>query len=159
MVTIFLLSAQEADLSSQTSGELIEKLLTVLDRDFPTLDDAQREIRVKSMQAAVRTAAHIFEYFCLGALMSGAVRTTGFDGRAALFTVLAVCVLYAASDEVHQLFVEGRSCQWEDVLADSFGSLAGITLVWAGIKLVRKRRSRASGDGLPRRAGRQSGGA
>ena len=38
-------------------------------------------------------------------------------------------ILYAASDEFHQLFVPGRSGQITDVLIDSGGLLAGILLV------------------------------
>jgi VanZ family protein len=40
---------------------------------------------------------------------------------------LAVC--YAATDEVHQLFVSGRSGQPTDVLIDACGVLAGVAVV------------------------------
>ena len=42
-----------------------------------------------------------------------------------------VGTLYAASDEIHQLFVPGRSGQLRDVLLDSDGVAAGILLAWA----------------------------
>ena len=42
-----------------------------------------------------------------------------------------VGTLYAASDEIHQLFVPGRSGQLRDVLLDSAGVAAGILLAWA----------------------------
>lgn len=35
---------------------------------------------------------------------------------------------YAATDEFHQLFVPGRSCQFRDVCIDSAGILTGIVL-------------------------------
>ena len=41
-----------------------------------------------------------------------------------------VGTLYAASDEIHQLFVPGRSGQLRDVLLDSAGVAAGILLAW-----------------------------
>jgi VanZ family protein len=36
------------------------------------------------------------------------------------------CILYAISDEVHQLFVLGRGAQVVDVLIDSLGAFVGI---------------------------------
>ena len=36
--------------------------------------------------------------------------------------------LYAASDEFHQLFVEGRTCAFRDVCIDSAGAAAGILI-------------------------------
>ena len=35
---------------------------------------------------------------------------------------------YACTDELHQLAIDGRSGQWTDVLVDSSGILAGVTL-------------------------------
>ena len=37
--------------------------------------------------------------------------------------------IYAVSDEVHQLFVEGRSCEVRDMLLDSAGVAAGVLLM------------------------------
>ncbi len=34
--------------------------------------------------------------------------------------------LYAVTDEIHQLFIQGRSCEFRDVCIDSLGVLTGI---------------------------------
>ena len=47
-------------------------------------------------------------------------------------------MIYAISDEIHQLFVPGRSGQVRDVLIDSAGSLLGIIIVMAFEKLLIK---------------------
>ena len=39
-----------------------------------------------------------------------------------------ICFLYACTDELHQLFIAGRSAEIKDVLIDSFGSLTSILL-------------------------------
>lgn len=39
---------------------------------------------------------------------------------------ILICMLYACSDEIHQLFVSGRSGKVLDVCIDTFGSLMGI---------------------------------
>ena len=69
----------------------------------------------------LRKIAHVTEYAILGALLTRAVRRPGL--------ALALAVLYAASDEVHQLFVEGRHGSPLDVLIDTAGALAGV-IAW-----------------------------
>ena len=44
---------------------------------------------------------------------------------------LCVVVLYGASDELHQMFVPGRTASFDDLLADAFGALVGASLCWA----------------------------
>jgi VanZ like family len=66
----------------------------------------------------LRKLAHLTEYAILGALLGRAVRRPGL--------ALALGVLYAVSDEVHQMFVEGRHGSPLDVLIDTAGLLAGL---------------------------------
>ena len=48
-------------------------------------------------------------------------------------------VLYAVTDEVHQYFVPGRSCELRDALIDACGVAAGVAIVWwRGRKVARK---------------------
>lgn len=54
-------------------------------------------------------------------------------GSSALLAV-AIAALYGVSDEVHQMFVPGRSPDVRDWLADLAGALAG---VWAVILMAR----------------------
>ena len=53
---------------------------------------------------------------------------------------IAICVLYAISDEVHQLFVLGRCGQVRDVILDGFGSMVGIGIynMFIGLWNIRK---------------------
>ena len=77
---------------------------------------------------ALRKLAHMGEYAMLGALL---VRATGRAGVA-----LALSVLYAVSDEIHQSFVPGRLGSPVDVAIDAVGVACGIA-IW---QLVRSRR-------------------
>jgi len=47
--------------------------------------------------------------------------------------VLSVClvVLYGMSDELHQMFVPGRTASFDDLLADAIGAVVGASLCWA----------------------------
>jgi VanZ family protein len=64
----------------------------------------------------------------LGILVVNALTASGVKGFKGIVIAFLICVLYAVSDEVHQLYVPGRGCQITDVLIDSGGALAGISL-------------------------------
>ena len=46
--------------------------------------------------------------------------------------------LYACTDEIHQIFVPGRSAQFRDVLIDTLGASFGATITYLTIKLFIK---------------------
>lgn len=51
-----------------------------------------------------------------------------------LIISILMCVIYACSDEIHQLFVFGRSGEIRDVLIDFIGSFIGILIVYKSYK-------------------------
>jgi len=69
----------------------------------------------------LRKGAHITEYAILALLL---VRAVGREAPA-----LALGVLYAASDELHQSFVRGRHASPVDVAIDAVGLLVGV-IAW-----------------------------
>ena len=71
------------------------------------------------LPAFTRIVAHFTEYATLAALWSWALVPT--LGRQGLIAAAAICVLYAASDEWHQSFVEGRDSDPVDFLIDCAG--------------------------------------
>ena len=50
--------------------------------------------------------------------------------------------LYACTDELHQIFVPGRSAQFRDVLIDTLGASFGIAITYLTIKLFAKVKAR-----------------
>ena len=46
--------------------------------------------------------------------------------------------LYACTDEIHQIFVPGRSAQFRDVLIDTLGASFGATITYLTIKFFAK---------------------
>jgi VanZ like protein len=68
----------------------------------------------------LRKGAHLSEYAVLGALL---LRALGRETPA-----LALGILYAASDELHQHFVQGRHASPIDAVIDTVGVAAGIYL-------------------------------
>lgn len=59
---------------------------------------------------------------CAGASWAGVSLRSGA-------LAIGASVLYGLSDELHQMFVPGRSAAWDDVVADLYGALIGAALV------------------------------
>lgn len=141
MVFIFSMSSQDAQTSSSTSGGFIESIIRFLDKDFEQLSDIEREEYVGQFQFVVRKLAHFSVYFALGLTLSSGMQTfikLKVLTRAAL--AFLVGVLYAISDEIHQTFVPGRSCELRDVLIDTTGVLLGCLFIMLLIFLFKNRK-------------------
>ena len=71
----------------------------------------------------VRKSAHCLEFTGLSLLFNCAWYFTK-DKKCIWLSVLCAS-LYAVTDEIHQIFVEGRSCEFRDWAIDTFGALLG----------------------------------
>lgn len=141
MTVIFIFSHQPAEVSSQVSGGLIYRVLNFIMSGFDSLTDEQRAQTVESLQFVVRKCAHAFSYATMGGMLMGLMLTYDFKkAMSGKLIAFGVAVLYAITDEVHQLFVAGRSGQVSDVFLDSAGAICGILIVLVCAYFVRKRR-------------------
>ncbi len=157
MVLIFVHSAMPADLSSAESGFIVDFLM----KRFAALFGNNPE----TASFVVRKCAHFLEYTLLGFCFTltaadyrPVLREPGIDsdsnpggdpgrdpggnpGGAPIISVLipwAAGTLYAVTDEFHQRFVPGRSCELRDMCIDSCGVAAGVLL--ANILILLKKR-------------------
>ena len=133
---IFSMSCENAEKSSNTSGQTIRVVLSTV----PEFEKQPEEVKVniiEELQFIVRKSAHFIGYMILGILASGLILQYENINKKYPLAFL-ICVIYAISDEIHQLFVPGRSGQVRDVLIDSAGSLLGIILVMAFVKILIK---------------------
>ncbi|MBE6818316.1 MAG: VanZ family protein [Ruminococcaceae bacterium] len=112
--TIFSFSSNAADDSAAQSGwlrALFEQLFGVGFTEF-----------------FVRKLAHISEFAALGFLSTFAFCYTLRNAKR-FYLGIAFSLLYAVSDEIHQLYVPGRSGQVRDVFIDLGGILVGAALL------------------------------
>ena len=115
MVVIFLFSNQDSTISKRQSGtivDFIESLGSSLGEDVLTF--------------LTRKAAHILVYLVLGVLVYNLVRTYELSRRRTVLISICVALGYAAFDEIHQLFVPGRSGELRDVLIDTTAASIGV---------------------------------
>lgn len=140
MVFIYAMSAQDSAVSSHTSGQVAQAVAKVLTPDFEALPQPQQQAVVEGYQHTTRKAAHMIEYAMLAALVALAL---GPMGRRGWLVAMAVAAGYAILDETHQLWVNGRSPQFTDVLIDAAGAAVGagtaLILRW----LLRRNRPKA----------------
>lgn len=129
MGAIFFFSAQKAVESDKTSDGFITILCKTVVSYFDSLSPKEKETMVKSLSCAVRKAAHMSEYALLGFLC--AVLFASYGYKIQNFALgFGFSVFYAATDEFHQLFVEGRSGQFSDVCVDAAGAFIGVLFAW-----------------------------
>jgi VanZ family protein len=76
----------------------------------------------------LRKLAHMTEYGLLLFLLWRPLREVGSE-RSALVAAFAIGVLYAASDEWHQSFVDGRHGTPVDVAIDAVGMTVAVLLI------------------------------
>jgi VanZ family protein len=85
---------------------------------------------------------HAAEYALLGFLLMLGLRRAGVE---APYAAVTVGIAYAASDELHQAFVPGRTADPLDALADVAGVLLGVLLVLRLYRPARVEERRADG--------------
>ncbi len=81
--------------------------------------------------AALKKLGHLVEYGILSGLLWWALRVSFRLRPPRLYTTaLLLSLLYAASDEVHQAFVPGRTASPFDLGIDALGILAVLGAIW-----------------------------
>lgn len=134
LLFIFLNSAQVSETSTDFSRGVTRWILSHFVSGFDELDAAGQQRIVEQFNNIVRKAAHFSEYALLGfvvtLLFCQYPRFEESRGRLILLAVVC-CMVYAVTDEVHQLFVEGRTGRVLDVLIDTAGSAIGSSLAFA----------------------------
>ncbi|WP_243135853.1 VanZ family protein [Acetobacterium tundrae] len=130
MGLIFCFSNQPADQSDELSS-CIAKL---------TIGSLGFNVDIGYLDFYVRKSAHFCIYLILAVLTLVALKQSNVSK--AEVKVFIICVLYACSDEVHQLFILGRSGQVRDVFIDSTGVALGLLLYILLHELMMRRKAR-----------------
>lgn len=126
MLMIYNFSAEDGEASGDRSHGVTEGIVEVIVPDYSQLPPEKQEETVEKYHLPIRKIAHFCEFGLLGLLTAAFMNTLG-KGKKWLWWVIPAgfCLLYAISDEVHQIFT-GRGPAVKDVLIDFGGSLTGI---------------------------------
>ncbi len=121
MGVIFYFSHQPGLESAQTSGwltNIVETIAYIFNVSSTEVD----------LHLLVRKGAHFTEFAILGLLLFIALYFTREKLLSSSVIVLIIGVAYGTFDELHQLYIPGRSCQITDMLIDASGVLVAILL-------------------------------
>ena len=119
MVTIFMFSSDNREASTKKSdGVIVHISEAILGRK---LTDYEKINYIDKYVLLVRKGAHFSIYFLLGLFVISFFKEFMVINRKTFLLTVIFVFLYACSDEIHQLFVPGRSCEVLDVLIDTCG--------------------------------------
>lgn len=117
MIFIFIMSSFNGNISSNQSNTIATILYSIFN-----IESNSNVIFI------VRKCAHVSEYFVLGILTFNLASKYGVK-LTYLFSFL-FCILYASSDEFHQLFVPGRVGSITDIFIDMIGIITALLIMY-----------------------------
>ena len=127
MLIIFLFSNQNGNNSESTSNKVANFIIDVV--EIITNKDISEDDRnsfVEDSRFIIRKTAHFTIYFVLGILTCLTLTSYQINNRI-IFGIM-FCLLYACSDEIHQMFSNGRTFKLLDILIDTVGASIGILI-------------------------------
>ena len=141
MTAIFAFSSQPAAQSQKLSDSLLDRVGKLLGFLPWFREDPGKKIR---------KLAHFTEFMCLGMVSELFFHELCLAKKNRLSTgtvcSLLFCFLYACSDEIHQIFVPGRSCEWKDVLLDSAGAVIGLAISFLIVFMLDRKAGHAENE-------------
>lgn len=126
MCAIFYFSSRTAAQSSAQSGAVKEFFIKIFGDGVIT-------------DFIVRKSAHFLEFAGLGFLFALAFYIQYAKTKTPLSVLFAG--IYAVTDEIHQLFVDGRACKLSDWAIDTAGAAAGAFFLLAAVKAAERYKS------------------
>ncbi|MBQ5824680.1 MAG: VanZ family protein [Clostridia bacterium] len=123
MAIIFSLSHQPATQSSELSMSVMGFFAQIFTKFIEAIG-----------HDVFRSIAHALEYCGLALLLFNALYHT--SGKPRIILSFVIGVFYAVTDEIHQIFIEGRAFQFTDILIDAVGTAFGITAGYIIYKVI-----------------------
>lgn len=134
---IFGFSSQDGEESGGISSRVTEFILEK-SNTYKNIEENRQDEIFERTEKIIRKIAHFSIYALVGSLLMGLVSTFKLKEKNRILISLILGVLYATSDEIHQLFSPGRSAQITDVYIDTLGILVGIFVILLFIKIFEK---------------------
>jgi len=126
MCSIFMFSSQPASESDAVSYRIA---YFIAPRIIPHYDEMSSEAQIsvcRTINHYARKTAHFLEYCLLNCILTVAVYCLYLKHKSFyIWLPLVISIIFACSDEIHQIFVNGRGPGIRDVIIDSLGALAG----------------------------------
>lgn len=126
MILVLSFSNQTGEESQRLSDIITNKIVNIVIKVNSNME--YKDVK-DDISFIVRKAAHFSIYFIGGILIFNFINTFPLEKRKTICLTILIGILYAISDEIHQLFISGRAGQVTDVLIDSSGIIIGTILI------------------------------
>lgn len=131
-----MFSNQNAQTSLEVSNNVIVKLAEIV-KNRP-LAESEKQWVTKKYLFLVRKSAHFFLYFTLSVLIFLLLKEFTNNNVRLILITIALCMIYAITDELHQSLIDGRTSKVIDVFIDTAGATFGTLLSYLALKLRKK---------------------
>lgn len=130
-----MLSSQDKTTSGTNSLSILTAIAEFLSKTFHINigDD-----NIRRLHNLFRKMAHFSIYTILSIFAYNTFQVVISQKKYVVVATFAFCLLTAITDELHQIFVPGRSGEVRDVLIDTLGVCFGLVLVWLGNEIMQR---------------------
>ncbi len=129
MITIFMFSGEGGKKSKTTSGSIVGFIVDKI-YDTSNMSQKEREDKIEDLQRPIRKLAHFTIYTIGGVITFVFMNKLNITNKRKILYSIMFCLIYAITDEIHQYYVPGRSCDIRDVLIDTIGASIGILITY-----------------------------
>lgn len=136
MTTIFILSNDDSNASTKKSDRFIVNTTELIMKR--KLTNKERKKYINNYVVIARKTAHFTLYFLLGLTFINFLKEFNIDDQKKIIYSIVFVFLYACSDEIHQLFINGRSAEILDVLIDTMGGTISTLISMKRFKVRRR---------------------
>lgn len=139
MGLIFSFSNQPAIESDVVSDGVMAKVINIVEKitNYEFSDNQLNNIYEYGI-GPLRKCAHLTIYFILGMLFYLVLKEYNLNDKKLIALSIICSIIYACSDEIHQLFIIGRSGEFKDVIIDTLGSILGILVIKKSLVIYEK---------------------
>lgn len=146
MAVIFLFSSQSGKKSAAISEKVTSAVVETVTKDYGEKSVGEQNAIVRKAHAPIRKIAHMLEFGSLATLVFLFLLTWPGKLLWRYAASLGFTLVYAATDELHQLFSDGRGARLSDVFIDFAGAFILCTLALIIVMLVRRIKKSATAD-------------
>lgn len=126
MIIIFWFSAMDGKESNSKSKKTIDNVITEI-ANVIHINNSEK-INLTTLNVYLRKCMHGSVYFILSIFVFNSLRVFGVKRKKSLILTIIILFLYACTDELHQVFVDGRNGKVLDIFIDMIGASIGLVI-------------------------------
>ena len=116
--------------SDAFTSTIIDKVSSITNKD---IKETKKKDIIESTRFIVRKTAHFSIYFILGIIIYLLLCTYSIN-KVVLISII-ICFIFGGLDEIHQIFIPGRTARFYDCIIDTLGSSTSILILYGSSKI------------------------